>query len=177
MKTIKEALQANLKASELRSALFNKDSTSDITIADIYKAEEVALELTKAAIIELDSLSNEQQFNDARESIIAKSKEIEKISDNFKYLVNNLTQMELSSIGLPVGSVVSLDDKISCELSINLPIGTKLYTTQLIDPSKVVDLTIGDIKSIVNMGNLENILIPVIEKVIQKFKQKNNISL
>lgn len=172
MDYIKNALEASLKSKQMRDLVSNKDPNVNFNIKELLEADELSFNLCKVALKKMESENNPPLSREDFTLVLSKLKT--SIEELDRELIQN-SNILLSNFGAPVGQAVINEGKVVVELVREVPVGSKLYLSQVINPADVEDLTIEDIRACVNLGEYENMFLPAIEKIITKFKEKNNI--
>lgn len=173
MSDIKDCIKLNVKVKELRDLLWSKNLPNDISAEEVFRLEEEAYQLSLKMLnkedhkaVDLESIKN--MFAEAVENI---SIDANKVRDSITMLAN----LDIDNFTAPVAITEVIDDKLSVKFLKNVPSNTNLYLSPIVNSNNVVDLTLEDIRSCGSMGDYEKVLLPFVEKVLKKFKEKNNI--
>lgn len=173
MSEIRNVLMLNIKAKELRDQLFSKSLPAEMTADDVFKLEEEAYRksvelLNQPADKTVNLVEIKDKFTDAISNITQDAVRLQTT-------INSLSNLDLNKFMTPAAKTVNKDGKVSVELLKEIPQGVELFLASIIDKNKVRDLTIEDIRDCGSMGDYEQVLLPFIHKVINKFKEINNI--
>lgn len=171
MNKVHDVLNMVIQNIELKKLIAKGDIPPNLTISDLVIQEDAVLTECKDLLQELDGNSLESCKQNLVSSLL---KLIEDSNTVSKELVN-LSKNELVEFGAPVGEVISSGDSLSVKLFKSLNPGTNLYTVQLSGPESIQELTIEDIRECVKLGDYETLMLPAIEKIINKFKLKNGL--
>lgn len=173
MNDYKNELMLNVRVKELRDQLYNKTLPSDMSADDVFRLEDEvykksleALNRPKEKLINLTEIK--ERFADAVNAI---TQDALKMQNS----INSISSLDINQFLEPAAKTVLRDGAINVEFLKELPPGVELFVASVIDKTKVRDLTIEDIRDCGSMGDYEQVLLPFIHKVINKFKEINNI--